>query len=78
MSAFAPIFLRQKSYNLKFKYKIASRETFGQKTAHNMLVPLTPDRFPSNYDTLYKFIWQLKCKAMENRAARSIRKKLIK
>ncbi len=31
MSAFAPIFLRQKSFNLKCKYKKAWRKTFAQK-----------------------------------------------
>jgi hypothetical protein len=40
---YAPIFLRQKSTNLKFKYKEASRKTFVlTKVAHKMLVKLTP------------------------------------
>jgi hypothetical protein len=32
MSTFAPIFLSQKSSNLKFKYRKASRETFEPKS----------------------------------------------
>ncbi len=41
-AAFAPIFLPQKSTNLKSNYKKASRETFVQKTARIILVKLTP------------------------------------
>jgi hypothetical protein len=42
MSAFTPIFLRQKSSKLKCKYKKALRKTFVQKkAAHKMLVKLT-------------------------------------
>ncbi len=43
MSPFALIFLRQKSSNLKCKYKKALRITFIQKSALKMLVKLTPD-----------------------------------
>ncbi len=41
MSAFAPIFLRQKSSNLKCKHKKASSGTFVQKCRAKMLVKLT-------------------------------------
>ncbi len=44
MSAFVPIFLYQKSSNLKCKNKKASQKTFVQKkTAHKMLVKLRPN-----------------------------------
>jgi hypothetical protein len=37
-----PIFLRQKSTNLKCKYKKAARKTFVQKAVRKMLVKLRP------------------------------------
>ncbi len=42
MSAFVLILLRQKSSNLKCKYKKALHETFVRKGARKMLVKLTP------------------------------------
>ncbi len=43
--AFAPIFLHQKSTNLKWNYKKAARLTFVQKATRKMLVKLTPGRY---------------------------------
>ncbi len=42
MSAFAPIFLCQKSSNLKCKYKKLTSKLLYEKAARKMLVQLTP------------------------------------
>jgi hypothetical protein len=60
LAAFAPLFLRQKSTNLKSQYKKALRETFVQKAAHKMLVKLTPVVITFVRQESIRFDWILK------------------
>ena len=51
-AAFMPISFRQKSTNLKCKYKKAAQKNCVQKAAHKMLVKLTPGQLFSGKSSL--------------------------